>query len=583
MEIKKKIHAVLATGLAAAMMVSLAACGGDDTASDKDDGSLMTVDVFSSTANIQGEQKGWFAKIIKDKFNIKLNLIAPNVAGGGDTLFNTRSANGDLGDLVIVGTGNGRLQKLVKSGLIVDMTPYMKDAKNLKKFQGALDRVTKIAGKDGVWGAPSAVSTQSPTEPSEGDEPGAAPYIRWDYYREIGYPEIKDLDSFIDVMKQMQDKARADTGQNDIYALSLFKDWDGAMMQNAQAIASWLGYGSMNSVLTKADGSDDQSVIKEGGVYEEVLKFLNKAERAGLVDPESSTQTWDNLSTKVTQGKVLVSLWSWLGQPRQNTAANKEKGVGFMLAPLQSMQVYSDGFTPNGIDPIIAVGSKAENKQRLVNFIDWLYSPEGVYAQASNAGGAICPEKMCWDKTDDGNVVNEFGEKAMNEADGLKVSDEYGGGEYNAGTSTLNMKNVAQNDIDPNTNETYNSALWKSELAKSNNLRDDWSSHMDGAKNSIEYLQKTNKLLVAAGASYTAPEESSQISTVRSQIQTEVVNASWQAVFAESDAKFNEILKTMRDTVNGLGYEDILKVDTDNAKAQNKARQEVIAEYADKK
>ena len=75
----------------------------------------MTVEVFDSLASSQGLQKsGWFAKIVKDKFNIKLNIIAPNVSGG-DTVFDTRSASGNLGDLVIVGTGNGRLNKLVKA------------------------------------------------------------------------------------------------------------------------------------------------------------------------------------------------------------------------------------------------------------------------------------------------------------------------------------------------------------------------------------------------------------------------------------------------------------------------------------
>ena len=38
----------------------------------------MTVEVFDSLASNQGLQKsGWFAKIVKDKFNIKLNIIAP--------------------------------------------------------------------------------------------------------------------------------------------------------------------------------------------------------------------------------------------------------------------------------------------------------------------------------------------------------------------------------------------------------------------------------------------------------------------------------------------------------------------------
>ena len=36
----------------------------------------MTVEVFDSLASSQGLQKsGWFAKIVKDKFNIKLNIM----------------------------------------------------------------------------------------------------------------------------------------------------------------------------------------------------------------------------------------------------------------------------------------------------------------------------------------------------------------------------------------------------------------------------------------------------------------------------------------------------------------------------
>ena len=166
----------------------------------------MTVEVFDSLASSQGLQKsGWFAKIVKDKFNIKLNIIAPNVSGG-DTVFDTRSASGNLGDLVIVGTGNGRLNKLVKAKLIEDMTPYYSSMKNVKKYDSAVKSIAKQAGKDGVWGVPQGVSSQSPTDPSEGNESAAAPYIRWDIYKEIGYPQIKDLDGLLNVLKQMQDR-----------------------------------------------------------------------------------------------------------------------------------------------------------------------------------------------------------------------------------------------------------------------------------------------------------------------------------------------------------------------------------------
>ena len=131
MELKKTAVRVLAAGAAMATLLSVAACGGSTSADTKDDGSEMTVEVFDSLANSQGVQKGWYAKLIKDKFNIKLNIIAPNVSGG-DTVFDTRSAAGNLGDIVVTNTGNGRLSKLVKAKLIEDMTPYYSSMKNVK-------------------------------------------------------------------------------------------------------------------------------------------------------------------------------------------------------------------------------------------------------------------------------------------------------------------------------------------------------------------------------------------------------------------------------------------------------------------
>lgn len=85
-------------------------------------------------------------------------------------------------------------------------------------------------------------------------------------------------------LKQMQDKARQDTGKDDIYAMSLFKDRDGDVMQNAASICSWFGYTNQGSVFISADGKDVQPATKEGGIHQQALEFLNKAESMGLVD-----------------------------------------------------------------------------------------------------------------------------------------------------------------------------------------------------------------------------------------------------------------------------------------------------------
>ena len=85
---------------------------------------FLVIDVFDSLANYQGIQSGWFAKVVKEKFNIELNIIAPNVAGGGDTLYQIRTAAGNVGDIIIGGGENGYFNDLGDAGLLY----YIRDA-----------------------------------------------------------------------------------------------------------------------------------------------------------------------------------------------------------------------------------------------------------------------------------------------------------------------------------------------------------------------------------------------------------------------------------------------------------------------
>ena len=93
-----------------------------------------------------------------------------------------------------------------------------------------------------MFAFPNSVSTDAATESSEGLEPTFGPYIRWDYYKELGYPKMENLDDFLDVLEGMQKLAREKEGSEDIYAISLFKDWDDNMMNNAKQPACMYGY-----------------------------------------------------------------------------------------------------------------------------------------------------------------------------------------------------------------------------------------------------------------------------------------------------------------------------------------------------
>jgi multiple sugar transport system substrate-binding protein/putative aldouronate transport system substrate-binding protein len=67
----------------------------------------LTLEVYDVAANYQGLQTGWYGKILKDKFNIVLNIIAPQVSGDSEALYQTRTAAGNLGDIVLLDNADG--------------------------------------------------------------------------------------------------------------------------------------------------------------------------------------------------------------------------------------------------------------------------------------------------------------------------------------------------------------------------------------------------------------------------------------------------------------------------------------------
>ncbi|MFC4631993.1 ABC transporter substrate-binding protein [Promicromonospora alba] len=565
-------------------VLSLTACTGSGTPEDVEAVSIdqdwskaepLTVDVFDVPANYQGIQGGWFGKVVKDKFNIELNILAPNVAGGGDTLYNTRVAGGELGDLIIVAKGK-QADELVEGGLMLDASPYYESMKNAAAYDTGVQKLNE--GKDGVYAFPTVVSSMKPTEPSEGVDPTFGPYLRWDYYAEAGYPEIDTLEDLLPVLKEMQDAhPEADNGKP-TYALSLFKDWDGNLMVMAGQPPALYGYEHLGFAESKPDGSDYHGVLDADSQYVRALKFYQEANKLGLVDPDSTTQNYDTMFAKYQAGQVLLSWWPWLGQQAYNTEQNTADGKGFALAPMQDQKILSRGAEVYGGNLIFGIGSKAEDPARMAAFIDWLYSPEGVEANSSDYAGAG-PLGLTWEDGDDGPVLTDFGKKAILEGD-ADVPAEWGGGKYKDGGSALNVSGVLHNSEDPRTGYPYNYKFWPSyQETSANPLIEDWSKEMGGAKTTMEYLQSNDQLLVAPGASFVTPTDDSEIETLRNQVKATIVEHSWKMAFAKDEAEFDALLAEMQETANGLGYEKVLEVDLASAKSQTEARTAVANEF----
>ena len=485
---------------------------------------FIVVDVFDFSANYQGIQSGWFGEVVRKKFNMELNIISPNITKGGDTLFEVRAAAGNLGDLIICKGVNGQLQDMVNAGLIYNMEDDLQD-KNIMRYREAIENPNSSVWQEGIYAIPSEVSANGAYVSSE----GYGPYIRWDLYKKLGYPEVDTLEDLLPVLKEMQERYPTTENGAKTYGFSFFKDWDDNMMNAVKQPCCMYGYDEYGVVLAKADGSDYQSIIEDDSIYVRMLNFFYEANQMGLIDPKSASQSYDQCFDKYREGQVFFSPWPWLGKSAFNTISNVEQGKGFMMAPVKDLQIYLYGCYPYGNqDSIIAVGSQSADPARLVDFIDWLYSEEGIMMNgASLSGAAAGSEGLTWEMHEDGSCLTDFGREALMNGGNIEVPEEYGGGTWESGTSVLNYKAVVQCEKSERGFHYYYE-LWDSVRAfDTSSLVEDWRERMN-ADTTMDYLQKNDMFLVAPGMLYTASVETAEQTTIRYQCKRAIQDYSWE-------------------------------------------------------
>ncbi|WP_317971498.1 hypothetical protein [Paenibacillus sp. CCS19] len=592
-KIKKSARESVVVSLAGLLVASVAltgcSSGSDDTSStDKssdtgtstsatqaagtiDHSKPLTITVFDNAANYQGEQTGWYGKIIKDKFNITLNILAPQVAG--DQLYKTRTAAGDLGDLVIV--DNSQLEELIPAGLVMDLTDKLKNTKYLsqyvdnhfKPFNAAFDKINP-EGK--IYALPTFEADTSPTTFSE-ELPYSSPIMPWDYYKGVGAPKLNNLNDLLNVLKQMQEKYPKTPDGKPIVPITLWKDWDGGGMENVRWLSGWYGYQQPDGTSTiqlNAKG-DIVPLIDDNSMYKKILQFYFDANQQGLVDPDSPSQDWNKVAEKLTNKQVLLLWYSWQ-TGFYNTIERGKNGDGNVSVPIADTHIIQNSDAYYGSGRVFAIGSKAKDPDRIMEFLDWLNSPEGLRYYTAGFEG------FNYEKTTDGKFkLTEVGQTAFQ--NNTPVPDEYGGGGYQDGQSKLNTMIMSDFVVDPDTKEFYNTNYWSSTIeANKTALKTDWQKTYN-ATNATDYYLKNNMIDIVPNINTSLGSDSSDIKNKRSQISDYVKNTSWKMVFAKNQAEFDQLWTKMQKDAVGLGWNDVVAVDTERAQKIVKMRADATA------
>lgn len=519
------------------------------------------IQIYSELANYSGLQTGWFAKLLKDKFNVGFNVISSSE--GGSDRFATQMISGNLGDLIFMGESNNQahLSEAIEAGLIMDLSGILEEnaptiynnyplllVKARAVFGGG-DKIYYI-GQD-------AVPTDEELQIDGGTDSWWGPYGRWDLYAKLGYPEIDSLDKLVEVLQQMHDLEPVNEDGEPTYAMSLFKDWDGGNMMAGSQFYAIFGYGDcFNYVFPHATEDSYITLLDDDSLYLKTLKFYFDLNQRGLLDPDSVTQTNAEANTKEQTGRVL---YNWFNPIKSNfnTAERLAAGKAITLLPFSNQCNYGYTGKPYGYPRTVSIGANCEQPERLLKIIDWMFSDEGLM-EAYNG-----PKGGTWDYDENGvPTLTELGWSCYNDQM-TEMPEELGGGTFYDGSNKGFYTYPGINFNLSSTGYPVNRNLWPCVLNKDMpEVISDWSNHFDGALTSIEAMKKAGIIVKTINQAVFSTEESLQmddmLSQKSSQVGSVITEYSWNMVLAADEAEFEALKAEMIEKAKGLGYDEVV-------------------------
>lgn len=560
---KKFLSVLLASSMVIGSASALTGCG-----SKKNE--VIKLNVYSQLANFSGKQIGWSADILKKKFNVELNIIPE-----GDGVFETRMTSGNLGDIVVWGADNDKYPLAVKNNLLFgweddnvldEYGPYIKknmpDA--LKKNKELTKTITNGAS-DKLYGFGANVALNSKDHESffyTWD-------TRWDLYKKLGYPKVKNLQDYHKMLKNMQKLCPSDDSGNKVYAVSLWPDWDDAMVMYVKAMATaYYGYDELALGLYDPTNGKYHDALEENGPYLEMLKWFNDLYQDGLIDPDSMTQTYDEMIAKVQNGGTLFSIFNYSGSLGYNTKEHTSAGkLMYCMKPEDASPIVY-GMNTQGGDRIWSIGAKTEYPEKCMEIINYLSTPEGRMTMEYG------PKGYTWDYDDQKHAyLTDVGMKCQKD----KNTTMGGGykGSYHDGELQINNVTWSLDASNPDSDgETYNKESWASYNATpSSDIEKDWRDKT-GCTTINEYMEK-GKYTVAPGTSFSKETQDTTLKTTWNQVTTEIKNSSWKAIYAKSDKKFDSIVAGMKKSAKKYGYDKCVEWSRNQA-SRRKALEDAI-------
>lgn len=289
-------------------------------------------------------------------------------------------ASGDMLDLNVINKVD-YIEPLIKVSAIASFEDYLEFAPEITaNFSGLVDfsRDEMSAGTGQLYVLPArAKKDATPVSPGQDGN-----YIRWDYYEEIGTPEIGSIDDLVGVLEQIVANHPTTDDGKQIYGTATFIDVKLSGFRNA-ITKKYHG----NSIIGPLDSYSlvDLSYRDLYNDYNDIwlaTTFYNKMNQKGLLDPESFSQKRENVIQKITEGRIMHMQAEWyMTSVNQELTASTDGAAKFVDIPFadtEEFPAWYDRSAPFGyVQRMFVMGSNTEHPEKVMELLNWVYSVEG--------------------------------------------------------------------------------------------------------------------------------------------------------------------------------------------------------------
>lgn len=347
---------------------------GADSASNGENEDVVTIRAMVQTWGDGISTDDAIGRYIKDKLGIVIEYTDVT-----DDKLKVMAAGGDLPDLVELHNDAGvqMLDNLINSGALWAMDEWLENnGENLKaKIPDGLKFSKEVVGKGKTYFIPVEVQTMNEDIPNKNGFVGF--FTRWDYYKELGCPEINNEDEYLEVLKQMMDAHPETEDGKKVYALSGWIDW--GLWPYTISYPFSHGYGNQpnNQLYNKATDELEDMFTVEDGIFWKTLAFFNKAYRMGIMDPEAFTMKAAQYDAKLANGEVLVGAYGWI-QPDPEVCG-EDAGTFVLPGPFPYIsQIYpNESRLGYGRNNSLIISANCEHPEKVMELLDFLNSDEG--------------------------------------------------------------------------------------------------------------------------------------------------------------------------------------------------------------